>query len=92
MFTDNHGRENWKPSPEPFRRIAEALASPAAACAYVGDNPAKDFVAPNRLGWLTVHLQREGGEYRGIAPDELPQDHRARHEIGSLRELEGILS
>ncbi len=92
MFTDDHGRENWKPSPEPFRRIAEALASPAAACAYVGDNPAKDFVAPNRLGWLTVHLQRKGGEYRGIVPDELPQDHRAQHEIGSLRELEGILS
>jgi len=28
-----------------------------------GDNPVKDFLAPNELGWLTVLISREGGEY-----------------------------
>lgn len=28
---------------------------------YVGDNPAKDFLVPNRLGWKTVMLRSNGG-------------------------------
>ena len=27
---------------------------------YVGDNPAKDFVTPRRLGWQTVRLRVHG--------------------------------
>jgi len=92
VFTDDFGRESWKPSPACFQRIEAALACPAHECAYVGDNLAKDFVAPNRLGWLTVHLQREGGEYRHVVAADLPADHRAQHEIASLRELEAILA
>lgn len=92
VFTDDHGRENWKPSPAPFQRIALALDCPAAACVYVGDNPAKDFVAPNRLGWRTVHLRRAGGEYAAVIPEGLPADHRAQRAITSLRELGGLLA
>ncbi len=92
MFTDDFGRENWKPNPACFRKIEAALDCAAQECAYVGDNPAKDFVAPNRLGWLTVHLRREGSEYSHLTAADLPANHRAKHEIASLRELEGILT
>lgn len=92
VFTDDYGRENWKPSPVPFERIARALDCRADACVYVGDNPAKDFVAPNRLGWRTVHLRRADGEYAGLAPAGLPADHRAQHEITSLFELRGLVT
>jgi putative hydrolase of the HAD superfamily len=35
-------------------------AHPAAArFLYVGDNPDKDFLAPNRLGWTTVMVRDE---------------------------------
>jgi len=60
VFTEALGRECWKPSPAGFEAVARDLDAPAADCAYVGDNPGKDFVAPNALGWLTVQVVRAG--------------------------------
>ena len=60
VFTEDLGRECWKPSPAGFEAIACELDAAHDACAYVGDNPSKDFVAPNALGWLTVQLVRPG--------------------------------
>jgi putative hydrolase of the HAD superfamily len=60
VFTEAMGRACWKPSPAGFERIAAELGVGRAFCAYVGDNPAKDFVAPNALGWLTIQWRREG--------------------------------
>jgi putative hydrolase of the HAD superfamily len=60
LFTEELGRDCWKPSPAGFTALAERLAVPAEACAYVADNPAKDFVAPNGLGWRTIQYLRPG--------------------------------
>ncbi len=60
VFTEELGREFWKPSPVGFEKIADLLASPRVACAYVADNPFKDFVAPNALGWRTVQYLHPG--------------------------------
>ena len=60
LFTEDLGREFWKPSPAGFERIASAMGAPKEACAYVADNPAKDFVAPNALGWRTIQYLRPG--------------------------------
>jgi len=60
LFTESLGREFWKPSPVGFERIAADLNVPHAACCYVADNAAKDFLAPNALGWLTIQWRREG--------------------------------
>jgi len=86
VFTEEMGRRCWKPSPAGFRRISELLETPHASCAYVADNPAKDFVAPNALGWRTVqYLQPrqihaakaapEGGRPQSIVrrPSELQE-------------------
>lgn len=43
---------------------------------YVGDNPKKDFIVPNRLGWRTVMLKDDGRNIhkQGAVPVEnLPQ-------------------
>ena len=58
IFTESLGpdRKYWKPSPEGFEITAERLAVSHRACCYVADNPAKDFVAPNALGWRTIQL------------------------------------
>ena len=32
-------------------------------CIYVGDNPRNVFVAPNELGWRSVRIHREPGNY-----------------------------
>lgn len=60
VFTEELGRDKWKPSPDGFVQLAELLDTPNEACAYVADNPAKDFIAPNALGWLTVQFLRDG--------------------------------
>lgn len=54
---------------------------------YVGDNPAKDFVWPNSLGWLTVQLDDSGG--MNIHPQDMdrPDSFLPRYHIGSLSEL-----
>jgi putative hydrolase of the HAD superfamily len=52
-----------KPHPLTFELMAERLRADPPQCVYVADNPAKDFIAPNVLGWLTFQIQREGGIY-----------------------------
>lgn len=59
IFTESMGREFWKPSPRAFEIVM--CRHPGAPCAYVADNPSKDFVAPNALGWLTIQVARPGG-------------------------------
>ena len=75
VFTEELGRDCWKPSPAGFQAMAKQLGLPAQACAYVADNPAKDFVAPNRLGWRTIQYLRPGQVHAGepTPPDGAPQ-------------------
>ena len=68
VFTEEMGREFWKPSPGGFERISELLDLLHESCAYVSDNPAKDFVAPNALGWATIQY---------IHPDQIHSDNPA---------------
>jgi putative hydrolase of the HAD superfamily len=54
-----------KPDVFAFELVQEALAVAPEQCAYVADNPAKDFVGPARLGWRTVRVRRNGGLHAG---------------------------
>jgi putative hydrolase of the HAD superfamily len=60
VFTEEIARDVWKPSPVGFEAIREKLGVEHQGCAYVADNPAKDFVTPNQLGWLTVQYLQPG--------------------------------
>lgn len=60
IFTDELGRNAWKPSPIAFQAMAERLSMNHSQCVYVGDNPSKDFLAPNVLGWKTIQWLRQG--------------------------------
>lgn len=75
LVTDELGPAFAKPRSAAFELMAERLGVAHAACAYVADNPAKDFVAPNALGWLSIRVIREGGVYvdAEIAPGGAPQ-------------------
>jgi len=91
VYTDDLGRHNWKPSPVAFRLTMERLGVTGEECIYVGDNPAKDFLAPNGLGWLTVRISREGGEYARGAGEMATPDHKAKKVINSLYELSELI-
>jgi putative hydrolase of the HAD superfamily len=82
VFTEDLGRDAWKPSPAGFEKIGmdpiflggtpksawgcpvvegpterhpqADLGVPQEFFAYISDNPSKDFLAPNRLGWRTI--------------------------------------
>jgi len=58
IITGELGRKYWKPHERAFKEIAERLHADGAV--YVGDNPLKDFLAPNRLGWITIRIRTAG--------------------------------
>ena len=88
VFSDEWGREAWKPSERPFREVMARLIGEPAGYVYVADNPRKDFIAPRRLGWKTVRFRRTGGEH---ADYEAQPGEAADRDIASLRELKDIL-
>lgn len=68
--------QSEKPDPVRFKAIMHDY--PAQRYVYVGDNPKKDFIAPNALGWNTfglrgniknIHLQTTDGLPSGALPD-----------------------
>ena len=45
---------------------------------YIGDNPCKDFIAPNRLGWNTICLKDDGRnihkqDFRAVPAEAIPK-------------------
>jgi len=90
VFSDELGREHWKPSPRPFEAVLERLGAEACAAVYVADNPAKDFYGARALGMFTVRVRRPGGEYSSLDP-EAPM-HAPHVTLNCLTGLEERLS
>ena len=84
VYSDEFGRECWKPSSIPYQAVMQRLGGPAELFTYVSDNPTKDFVAANALGWRTVRIRRADGEYRELVA---APGHDAHVEITTLHDL-----
>ena len=54
---------------------------------YIGDNPKKDFLAPNSLGWKTIGLKGDIGNIHSQDLDALPKDYWPSIWIDSLSDL-----
>lgn len=89
IFSGVFGRENWKPSPVPYREMCRLLDVASADCVYIGDNPAKDFITAKELHWLTIRVVREGTEHgqKRVSPD-----YEAHYTIHSLNEIATVLA
>jgi putative hydrolase of the HAD superfamily len=85
-ITHRYGVRHAKPSPYCFDLIRRAERCEWSDLVYVGDNPAKDFVALNALGGMTVRVLT--GEHRVVAAKA---GHDGHYRIDSLRELESLL-
>ena len=57
IYTEELGREYWKPATKAFELMSRALGCEPQHCAYVADNPGKDFIAPDQLGWQSIQLK-----------------------------------
>lgn len=59
VFSEQLGREFWKPSPVGFKKILAELKIFPEQAVYVGDNIKKDFIAPNELGMSSIQYLRK---------------------------------
>jgi putative hydrolase of the HAD superfamily len=82
-------RQFHKPHPRAFELTEHAIGKPGDRFVYVGDNPSKDFAAPNARGWMTVYVSRLGGIHG--TPDAI-EGGVAHHRITTLLELPRILA
>ncbi len=58
VYTEELGRDCWKPSPAGFEKILKNLDTKPENAVYIADNEKKDFIAPNKLGLLTIQIIR----------------------------------
>ena len=56
LISESHGHQ--KPDEYAFRKMEQMYNG--CDYIYVGDNPSKDFLAPNQLGWKTIMLKDDG--------------------------------
>jgi len=68
ICSDQWGRDYWKPDPRPYLELMARFSLAGDECAYVGDNPAKDFAGAKALGWRVLQVKRPDGLYRDEAP------------------------
>ena len=82
-------REDWKPSRLPFDRWLQGGEIRPETAVYLGDNPAKDFLAARRAGWASIRVRRSDGLHREEEP--LGPEARPDREISDLQSLTSIL-
>jgi putative hydrolase of the HAD superfamily len=85
VLTDTWGREYWKPNPRAFLHLSTTWGLTGDRMVYIGDNPAKDFVAPNRLQWRTIRLRLVGQLRSG--EEAVTREQAPRVTVSSIDEL-----
>jgi putative hydrolase of the HAD superfamily len=63
VYTAELGPGREKPSPAGFELMMKKFNVQPRQCVYIADNEAKDFYAPNILGWRSVKVLRPEGVY-----------------------------
>jgi len=81
--------ESEKPDPRRFEQVMRDW--PAERYVYVGDNAAKDFIGPNRLGWLTLGVRLGPAALYANRPPDLAGDSQPAHWLGALSEVAAYL-
>ena len=88
IYTEQLGREFWKPSPAGFEKIMETLNVKSQSMAYVADNQMKDFIAPNKLGFATIQIIRPARLH--LESSQEP-DSAAKYTIRQISQLPPLL-
>lgn len=73
--------------PDPGRYIQIEKDHPADRYVYVGDNPKKDFIAPNKLGWTCIGLTGDDRNIHAQSIDNHSIDQLPKLWIHHLNEL-----
>jgi len=85
IYTDDYGRNNFKPSIYPFKKVLKYFNITPGSSIYVGDDPYKDFVGAKKLGIKTIRVLK--GRYEKIrARRNFGADYNVR-EIAEIKKL-----
>ena len=76
-----------KPSLKGYQYVMQRY--PESRYVYVGDNPKKDFYAPNQLGWSTICLNNDGRNIH--LQEEVEVAYRAQVTINNLKGIIEII-
>ncbi len=79
-----------KPAEANYRRVMERHPE-AERFVYVGDNPAKDFIAPNRLGWNTICLLDNGENIHPQRFDDAPPLAQPQYKVATWEAMRKAL-
>jgi len=77
-----------KPSIGRFLEIQKSFE--AEQYIYVGDNPSKDFIAPNRLGWTSFGV-RDNGRHIHKQEVEKSELNQPTYWVDSLKDVESFI-
>lgn len=77
-------------TPLPFERMMQL--HPDTNYIYVGDNPMKDFVWPNRLGWSTIQLLDNGRNVHSQSMTVPSEDYFPQYKISSISEIPRLIN
>lgn len=88
VYTEQLGREFWKPSPAGFEKIMQTLNADPKSTTYVADNELKDFIAPNNLGITAIQLIRPNRIHNQTSTDP---NAKPQHTIGQITDLPPLL-
>ena len=90
IYTEQLGpnQSGWKPSPAGFEKLMQNLNTKRQNSAYIADNEKKDFIAPNKLGILTIQIIRPARLHTKTAPQA---DAVARYKIYKISQLPALL-
>ncbi|OHB61630.1 MAG: hypothetical protein A2167_01560 [Planctomycetes bacterium RBG_13_46_10] len=88
VYTEQLGRNCWKPSPVGFEKLLKTLNISAETAAYVADDEKKDFIGPNKLGIVTIQIIRPARLHTESA---IKTDALARYKIYKISELSDLL-
>jgi putative hydrolase of the HAD superfamily len=86
VLTEELGPGFGKPNPAAFRLVEAQIGCRGDQCAYIADNPQKDFQAPRALFWRTIRVRRCGGLH-----EQLPTTEPVDAELPDLVQLPEIL-
>ena len=89
VYTEQLGREHWKPSPLPYKKVVEHLHVKSENCACVADNLTKDFISPNMMNMNTIRIIRPNAIKDSYAPHKTAEP---MYTIKSFNELTDLLS
>ena len=83
LISDEFG--HGKPSIECYQYFLDRY--PDAQFTVIGDNPTKDFLTPNQLGWTTICLQ-DVGQNIHKQDFEITKEYLPKHIINNISQLD----